>query len=151
MRYTHCLIVLFVFTVNALSAQKGLDGVWEGTITIGGIYSSQPLPMQLYLTVNGKSIEGRSYVQIKEGETVQMDLRGSLYKDNSMQMAEIKFVGDESNPYFPKFNRQYQLIWKRDLWEAQLIGFWQEVTDHTFYNYRERGRIQLKKIKNKGV
>lgn len=142
---------LFFIPTDTLRAQVTLDGVWEGTITIGGIYSRHEMPMQLYVTIDGRRIQGRSYVTIKEGETVMMELSGRLYHDQSMELVEIKFVGDEANEYFPKFSRQYQLVWKPDLWDNALTGFWQEKTEQTFYNYRERGRIKLKKRKEKGV
>ncbi len=144
--FTCCLLLCF-----ALAAQKGLEGLWEGSITRGGIYANTKLPLQIYLTVEGKEVAGRTYVMIAEGKTVQMDLRGKLFNDNSIQLTEIKFVGEEKNDYFPKFSRQYQLSWKRDLWDARLEGFWQEVTSETFHTFRERGRLELRKKKTDGV
>ena len=145
-------LLLFICGLSTqLNAQKGLDGVWEGTITIGGIYSTQALPIQLYLTVEGNRVEGRSYVKTGENTTVQMHLSGRVFRDNSIQLSEVEFIGDEENDQFPKFNRQYQLIWKRDLWEAGLNGYWQEVTNITFAKFRQRGRLKLTKQKPKGV
>ncbi len=144
------LFLIFGLTQQGFS-QKGLEGVWEGTITIGGIYSNHTLPIQIYLTVNGSQVEGRSYVKTGEETTIQMHLQGRLYRDNSIQLTEVEFVGDAFNEYFPKFNRQYQLIWKRDLWNAGLNGYWQEVTDRTFHKFRQRGRLTLTKQKSKGV
>lgn len=147
-------IFFLLFSVSflgVLTGQKTLEGQWEGHITTGGIYSGEQLPMQIFFTIKGGRIEGRTYVTVGEGETIQMDLVGRLFNDNSLQLEEVKYVGDGSNDYFPKFNRQYQLTWKRDLWDASLIGYWQEVTDKTFNNFRERGKIVLKKAKESGV
>lgn len=143
--------LFFFLSLGALVGQKTLEGQWEGHITTGGIYSGEQLPMQIFFTIKGSRIEGRTYVKIGQGQVIQMDLVGRLYSDNSIQFEETKFVGDEHNDYFPKFNRQYQLMWKRDLWDASLTGFWQEVTEETFHNFRERGRITLKKVKESGV
>lgn len=145
------LLGLSLFTHTFGLAQKGLEGLWEGHITRGGIYTNNQLPFQIYLSVKGKQVEGRSYVNTEDGKTLQMELRGQLYQDHSMQLKEVKFVGDEHNPFFPKFNRQYQIRWKRDLWDAQLEGFWQEVTDETFGSFRERGRLLLRKKKGEGA
>ncbi|MEL6141245.1 MAG: hypothetical protein AAFU67_06475 [Bacteroidota bacterium] len=151
MKSSFLLLFIVVLFPMSLTAQRGLEGVWEGHITIGGIYSDQKLPMQLYITLNGRKIEGRTYVQLPEGETIQMHLTGRLYFDNSMELWEEHFVGDEDNAYLPKFNRQYQIMWKRDLWNAELRGYWQEVTENTFDKFRQRGRIKLKKQKSRGV
>lgn len=134
-----------------LCAQVSLSGSWEGTITVGGIHSSQELPMELYLIVKDRYVEGRSYVRMPDGEVLQMDLVGTYFGDHSMSLREVKFVGDIENDYLPKFSRQYQLIWKADLWDAQVKGFWQEITSETFDNYRRRGRIKLKKVKDPGA
>lgn len=146
------LLLGFCLSLHSIGlAQKGLEGLWEGSITRGGIHSSIKLPFQLYLTVEGNRLNGRTYVTIEEGKTVQMELRGRLYQDFSIELLEVKFIGDERNSYFPKFNRQYQIRWKRDLWDAQLIGFWQEVTGETFGAFRERGRLELRKKKGDGA
>ncbi|MTB51604.1 hypothetical protein [Lewinella sp. W8] len=146
---------LFLFTLLLCSplliAQVDLDGAWEGTMTVGGIYSNEQLPMQLYLTTEGTQVEGRSYVQLPDGSTLRMDLRGRMYRDLSLQLTEVKFAGDPTNDILPEFNRQYQIVFKPDLWDAQLRGFWQEVTDKTFNNGRKRGRMVLKRRKVKGV
>lgn len=134
-----------------LAAQVTLAGTWEGTITIGGIHSSQTLPMELYLIVKGNFIEGRSYVRMPDGTIVQMNLQGTYHHDHSMSLREIKFVGDPRNDFLPKFSRQYQLVWKADIWDAEIKGFWQEITDKTFDNYRRRGRILLTKVKSPGA
>ncbi len=118
-------------------------------MTVGGIYSDEALPMQLYLTTSEDGvIEGRSYVTLPDGRILRMDLEGQLYGDRSMGMMEIAFVGDGDNAIMPEFNRQYQINFKPDLWESELRGFWQEVTDETFKGTRRRGRMVLKKAKS---
>ncbi|PHI21616.1 hypothetical protein CEQ90_02045 [Lewinellaceae bacterium SD302] len=145
------LLFFLLFLPFALSAQVTLAGAWEGSITVGGIHSSRELPMELYLIVKGNFIEGRSYVRTPDGELVQFDLKGTFHYDHSMSLQEIKFVGDENNDYLPKFSRQYQLVWKADIWDAEIKGFWQEITGETFKRYRRRGRIKLKKVEDPGA
>lgn len=145
------ILLLSLLPLSLSFGQVTLAGSWEGTMTIGGIHSSQSLPMELYLIVKGNYIEGRSYVRTPDGEIIQMNLEGSYHYDHSMSLREVKFVGDQENDYLPKFSRQYQLIWKADLWDAEIKGFWQEITTNTFDNYRRRGRIKLKKSKDPGA
>lgn len=148
---TLLLSALWLLPMTTNTAQVTLAGSWEGTITIGGIHSSQALPMELYLIVKGNYIEGRSHVRTPDGGIIQMNLKGTYHYDHSMSLREVEFVGNQENDYLPKFNRQYQLVWKADLWDAEVKGFWQEITDKTFNNYRRRGRIKLKKAKDPGA
>ncbi|MCP9236107.1 hypothetical protein [Lewinella sp. JB7] len=141
----------FLFSVFLLplllTAQTSLDGLWEGTMTVGGIYSNEALPMQLYITTDGSRVTGRSYVTLPDGKVLRMDLSGYYYGDRSLSLVEISFVGDGDNAIMPEFNRQYQIVYKPDLWDSELRGYWQEVSDHTFSDTRRRGRMILKKQK----
>lgn len=146
------LFPLFLCLLSVpLIAQSTLDGAWEGFMTVGGIHSDKQLPMQLYLSSEGNKVEGRSYVQLPDGSTLRMDLRGYIYKDQSIQLVEIAFAGDPANDIMPEFNRQYQIIFQADLWDPKMEGFWQEKTTETFGEKRRRGRMTLKRQKVKGV
>lgn len=146
------LISSLLFAIlTSVEAQVTLSGAWEGTITIGGIHSKRALPMELYLIVKGRRIEGRSYVRTPDGELIRMDLEGDYYSDRSMSLREVRFAGDTINDYLPRFSRKYQLRWRADLWDSQVTGFWQEVTEKSFNNFRRRGRIELRKAKDGGV
>ena len=139
------LFLLLLTFPCLLSAQATLDGLWEGTMTVGGIYSDEALPMQLYITVEDGVISGRSYVTLPDGKILRMDLEGQLYGDRSFSLYEIDFVGDSENLIMPEFNRQYQIVYKPDIWDSTLKGFWQEVTPQTFGEKRRRGRMTLRK------
>ncbi len=144
--------LLFLFLLPLfLSAQAKIDGLWEGTMTIGGIYSNEALPMQLYITTEGNLVRGRSYVTLPNGQILRMDLSGYYYGDRSMKLEEVAFAGDAENDLLPEFNRQYQIVYRPDLWDSELRGFWQEVTDLTFSDTRRMGRMILKKQKREGV
>jgi hypothetical protein len=76
-----------------------------------------------------------------------MDLSGYLYGDRSLSMVEVSFAGDAENEIMPEFNRQYQIVYRPDIWNSELRGFWQEVSELTFSDTRRRGRMVLKKQK----
>jgi hypothetical protein len=148
---TSSLLFCLLCFATALTGQKSLEGTWEGTMTIGGIYSDEGLPMQLYLTSDKGKVKGRSYVQLPDGSTLRMDLEGNAYRDGSIWLVETAFAGDEFNERLPKFNRKYQIIFKDDLWNAELQGYWQEIKEEIFDPSRRRGRMTLTKRKVKGV
>lgn len=145
------LPLLLCLITNQLPAQSTLDGTWEGFMTVGGIHSDKQLPTQLYLKTTGKKVEGRSYVQLPDGSTLRMDLQGYLYNDYSITLIETSFAGDAHNEIMPEFNRQYQIVFKADLWDPKIKGFWQEQTEDTFGEKRRRGRMLLTRRKVKGV
>ena len=120
-------------------------------MTVGGIYSSEALPMQLFLTKDGHRVEGRSYVTLPDGEVLRMDLRGVIYGDLSLQLTEVAFAGDAANAILPQFNRQYQIEYRPDLYDSELRGFWQEVTEEMAKPGRQRGRMRLRKSRRAGA
>lgn len=142
------LPLLCVWLPFSGQAQKGIEGLWEGTMTVGGIYSDEALPMQLYLTVEGNKVKGRSYVTLPDGEILRMDLEGYFYGDRSIGLHEVAFAGDGENKIMPEFNRKYQIVYKKDIWDSELRGFWQEQTKVTFRKDRRRGRMVLTKRKD---
>ena len=144
-------LLLSLISAPALVAQVTLSGEWSGTMTVGGIYSNRQLPMKLFIVEKDGGVEGRSYVTLPSGEVLRMDLRGALYGDLSMQLVEVKFGGDPHNDILPEFNRQYQIVYRPDLYDSELRGYWQEVTPETAKANRKRGRMLLRKVKGKGA
>lgn len=132
------------------SAQAAkLAGQWEGTITVGGIDSEQGLRFELFLYREGKRLWGRSYVHLDEQRTIAMDVKGYLYEDKSVALRETAFGGATDNKLYPPFKRQYQLIFRRSFSDGSLNGYWQEVRVDSFHKKRRRGRIRLKKKRDK--
>jgi len=146
------LLPLLLLLVCQLPAQLTPEGVWDGFMTVGGIYSDQRLPMQLYLTAKeNNTYEGRTYVQLPDGSTLRMDLVGKIFRDQSIELTEVAFAGDALNDVMPEFNRQYQIVFKADLWNPKMYGYWQEKTSETFGARRRRGKMTLKRRKVKGA
>ncbi|MCB0638767.1 MAG: hypothetical protein KDC54_19195 [Lewinella sp.] len=145
----HRLLLLCLLSLAAvdLSAQVTLNGLWEGTITEGGLQSDQGYPFQVFLEKRGRTVSGRSYIQMGD-RIVEMQLSGRLYDDNSIYLDEIEFISDDES-WSPPFMRKYQLLWRRGIYEGSLNGYWQEIRDDVFNDARERGRITLRKVQEK--
>lgn len=142
------LITLGILLPAALFAQKRLEGLFEGTITLGGLESSRAIRVEMYLKINQQQVSGRSYVHLKEGKTVEMELRGWFYEDFSIYMEEFREITprDEEAGAAPFF-RKYQLKYGGNFDDVRLTGFWQEVTETPFSKQRQLGRVRLAKVK----
>lgn len=148
------LTLFFLAITFIVGAQntKGLDGLWTGTMSLGGINSTKTVRFQLYLNVEGTELSGKSIVYLENGEIVEMEVKGYMYYDRSVNLVDIKFLPlkaelgiDEQPPFY----RKYQFIYNRSIWESTLEGYWQQVIKSPFDKKRKRGRISLKKIKSK--
>ncbi|MEL7122714.1 MAG: hypothetical protein AAFO07_24925 [Bacteroidota bacterium] len=142
-------IVLFIGQLGW--SQKGIEGLWEGEMTLGGIYSHQTVKFEMLLQRKGKQVFGKSLIHINENEIIQMEVSGYFYMDNSVYMNDIKFIPmvGENEDMIPPYYRKYQFIFDRSIWESKIDGYWQEIKGESFDPSRERGRISLKKIKKK--
>ena len=149
-------LLLFLLFTPFLHAQNGLAGIWEGTITYGGIDSQQGYKMELYLEVNDGAIKGRSYIYIRPDSIVHQQLSGKMYKDRSIYLKEVDEQhrdpkAADSYDEVPEdlFIRKYQFIYNRSIWENKIEGYWQEIIPTPFDYRRDRGRIKLKKKSSK--
>lgn len=132
----------------SLAAQLQFEGLWEGTITTGGIQSQKGYPVQVYLEREGKKVTGRSYVYVSEARVIEVSLTGYMYDDLSVYIDEVAYVSRADDNFTPDFLRKYQLVWNRSLSGSSLNGYWQEIRQEIFDSKRERGRIFLKKVVN---
>ena len=144
------LFSLLTLAATTSQAQK-LDGLWVGHMIIGGLDGTERLPMQLYLTMDGRKAKGRTYVQLPDGEVLRMDLEGQFYRDGSMKLEEVNFAGDPNNDIMPEFSRQYQISLSDDIWNPRLKGYWQEITEEVFKPGRRLGRMVLKREEPDGA
>jgi hypothetical protein len=138
----------------SLAAQKGLSGLWEGTITEGGLHSKEGHRFELYLRVQERHIKGQSYIYVNKDSIITRQLSGRIYDDSSVYLEEVPppaiLPGGKPTPESPPganrgFSRKYQFVFKRSIWDSSLQGYWQEVTDEIFSHRRQLGRIILKK------
>lgn len=148
-----CLFVLSSLSGVHAQAQKEahpLEGMWQGVITKNGIHSQEGYKFELFLKVGEKGeITGRSFIYLSETTIVEMDVKGKLYGDRSVYIADVNYITSETVDYVPEFSRKYQFIHNRSIFDSSLEGYWQQVIKDPFHTKRERGRIKLKKIKSK--
>ncbi|MBK8044642.1 MAG: hypothetical protein IPK21_19440 [Haliscomenobacter sp.] len=142
------LLVLGLFYGNPpLQAQKRLEGLFQGELTIGGLGSSRKIKVEMYLKINKRQVEGRSYVHLAPGKTVEMHLQGVFYDDFSIYLEEVQEIApgapEQTTSPYP---RKYQLRYSGHFDEVQLTGFWQQVIDTPFDKKRHLGRIKLVKV-----
>ncbi len=141
------LFVLGLCVSPSLHAQKRLEGLFQGSLTLGGLGSSRKVKVEMYLKIDKKQVEGRSYVHLAPGKTVEMQLRGIFYDDFSIYLEEVGEIqpgapGQANAPY----PRKYQLMYSGHFEDVQLTGFWQQVIDTPFDKKRHLGRIKLAKV-----
>lgn len=133
-------------------SQVSLEGSWVGTITTGGLNSKQTYKFELVLARSGKNtLKGRSFVHLSPSEVIEMDISGKLYGDQSIYLEDLVYLPSEGREATPPYDRKYELIFNRSIWDSNLEGFWQEKRPDPFFPMRSRGRIFLKKKKASGA
>ena len=120
--------------------------MWKGKMFIGGLNGTEEIDFELFLELDGKIVKGRSYVHLKSGEVIEMNVKGRIYEDRSLYLHEIEFIPGEDESFTPPFKRKYQFLYSRSFNSGALKGYWQEIITSPFDEHRERGRIELKKI-----
>jgi len=141
-----CLSLLILFS-DSLFAQVGIDGTWEGTITLERPAPKKEYKFELVLKREGKKVIGTSYIYYEGDKPVAMNLTGTYFRDRSMRLfnQEVLFPFDDPNK--ERYIRKYQLLYKRSAFYPDMIeGYWQEKNDPVFAKYRQ-GRISLTKKK----
>lgn len=147
MRHVFLLILAgWLIAPADISAQDDLEGLWKGTITAGGLESEESYTFELFLKKEGKKLTGKSYVHLKRGKVIEMEIRGWLYNDMSLYMTDGEFIPVEGTGVKPRFFRKYQLMYRPSIWKTTLNGYWQEIIPQPFLDGRDRGRIFLKKV-----
>ena len=57
----------------------------------------------------------------------------------------MKFIPAGDSEVAPTFYRKYQMIFNRSVFGSTLEGYWQEIIMSPFDQFRDRGKISLKK------
>jgi len=146
---------LLFLSVNTSHAQdRYIEGLWQGTITIGGLQSQTGYKFELYLQIEKENrLVGRAYIYLDNDQVIETTVKGNYYGDRSVDLFDIEFIEREGQSVQPPFYRKYQFIHKKSIFERnnKIIGFWQEITEDYFSVTRERGRITLERIKVPGA
>ena len=135
---SYCL--LFLSNLNAQSEQ--VSGLWEGFLALH--QQRYPIEMNIHVEENGV-LSGFTSVSLPDGKVIEMKVRGKLHLDRSVTVHEFTIVNKEELTDIDWYQRNFQLVFKRDLWEMTLEGFWQEQVPHIVDDRTRRGRIFLKK------
>ncbi len=130
----------------ALVAQTELEGLWEGTLSVGGLDAQQTYPVQVYIVRKGRQLTARTYISIAPTRIIEMEAQGWLYQDNSVAFNESAYIPKAKDGYTPPYLRKYQLVWHRSIGGSTLNGYWQEIREEVFHQQRAGGRITLKKV-----
>lgn len=148
LKYGWLFIIFCLFNVP-VTAQKGIDGHWEGQITLGGLDGQKKIPLELYIVLDGTMISGRSYLYVDDLNVIVMSIKGRMYGDRSAHIEEFEFFPTDNPELQPPFFRKYQFIYYRSIWDTRLEGFWQEIKNDTpLDEKRERGRLILTRTKD---
>lgn len=127
MPYLFFSLLLFWTSADLLQADSKLAGHWVGYITQDeGGYRSK-YDFELYLSQDGRKIEGRSYVYV-DNVFAEMKLTGRLKAGIYVELNEEDFVD------FRKFEgmewclKGFQLVFRQKGEEWILEGYWQGTT-----------------------
>lgn len=147
MKIKTTLLVLLLLPVFTLSAQKGLKGKWEGTITFGGYNKKAGDKFELYIEIKGHRVNGRTYIHQNNGEVISREFKGRIYADRSMYLEEIPEPTADKDTDFqtPSKLRRYQFLYTRSIFESTLEGHWQEMIKDPLNKKRVIGRIYMTK------
>jgi hypothetical protein len=100
--------------------------------------------MNLNVKNNG-NLSGFTSVSLPDGRVVEMKIRGQLHMDRSVTVKEFKIVNKDELEDIDWYKRNFQLVFKRDLWQMTLEGYWQEQIPTMVDDKTRIGRIFLKK------
>jgi hypothetical protein len=141
--YRFILIIVCLFTVNTLSAQRHLNGKWVGTITEG----NEEHRIEIVLSKKGRKIKARTYIFFSDSTSVEMVATGLWHGDRSMNLFEMKRIWpdaqDESDAFF---TRTYQLLYQRSFNDFMIEGWWQEKEKGNYDRKRKFGKIYLEPV-----
>ena len=138
--FLYCLVFFSFFSLNA--QEHHLAGQWDGFLVL----HQQKYPVEMNLNVLDKGrLSGFTSVSLPTGKVVEMKLKGKLHFDRSVTVREVQIVNEEEVQHIDWYRRNFQLVFKRDLWEMTLEGYWQEQIPQLLDEHSKKGRIFLKK------
>jgi len=145
MKYLFTFFCL-LFLTNLNAQAQHISGLWDGHLFL----NQQRYNIEMNLQVNdiGK-VSGFTSVDLPDGRVVEMKILGQLHMDRSMTVKEFKIVNQEELDDIEWYKRNFQLMFKRDLWEMTLEGYWQEQIPQVVNDKTRIGRIFLKKREEK--
>jgi|GEM_PF-1622108 len=140
-------ISFFILFSIPVFSQNNPSGFWEGVLT----FRASEHRFEMQIVVKKKKISGVAYLYKTDNEVVTMKIFGKLYWDHSMNIYDLKLTEmgleeAEKEETF-SFQKEYQLVYNRSLWDSTLEGFWQEQIPELLDEHSKKGRIFLKRAK----
>ena len=141
MKFFFIFFGLFFFS-PLQSQSKHVSGQWDGFMVL----NQQKYPIEMNIHVKGKGkIAGFTSVGLPDGNVIEMKIKGQLHYDRSVTVREIKIVNKEELQEIEWYRKNFQLVFKRDLWEMTMEGYWQEQIPQILDENSKKGKIYLKK------
>ncbi len=129
---------------GVVAAQSLLDGTWSGVLTFRG----KEIPMSLQMQVNRKGrIKGTLYLYPGADEVITTRVSGKWYHDRSLSLKDELLAPEGAVGHERYYPRDYQLVFRRSIWESTLEGYWQEQIPTPLTRTSRKGRVFLKKMK----
>ena len=139
--------LIFFLYAGTTYSQERLQGLFEGTLTLGGLESSRRLRLEMAIRIQDGRVSGRSYVHLGRNEILEMELRGYFYQDFSIYVEEIKEIALPGEKPLSPYPRKYQLKYSGSFEEVFLNGFWQQASDAPLEEGLQLGRVRLRKTR----
>lgn len=137
------LITLLLFSVS-LSAQKKLEGFWEGTLTLKG----KEYRFEVLLKLVGKGqLEGKTYIYESDRDIVEATISGQFHQDRSMNLYDLEVSYTGPSEWVEVYHKHYQLVYRPSIFGSTLEGHWQEKVPKGIDEKTKIGRIKMKKLK----
>jgi hypothetical protein len=133
----------YLLLLTNLNAQSQLiSGLWDGHLVLN--QQKYTIEMNINVKNNGK-LNGFTSVSLPDGRVVEMKIRGQLHMDRSVTVREFRIVNKDELEDVDWYKRNFQLMFKRDLWQMTLEGYWQEQIPQMVDEKTRIGSVFLKK------
>lgn len=143
MRHLFFILCLFISIAN-ISAQKSLEGLWEGTLSLKGKEYKFEI---LFTSPEQGRFEGKTYIYESDRDIVEATIYGRLHQDRSMNLYDLEVSYTGPSEWVEVYKKNYQLIWTRSIFGSKLEGYWQEKIPFGINEKTKQGKISLKKAK----
>ena len=137
-------ILLCSISFSTISAQKSLEGLWEGSLTLKGREYKFEI---LFSPLGYGKFEGKTYIYESDKDIVEATIHGQLHQDRSMNLYDLEVSYTGPSEWVEVYKKNYQLIWTRSIFGSKLEGYWQEQIPFGIDEKTKRGRILMKKMK----
>ena len=135
-----CCTLFFLVNLNAQTSP--ISGFWDGFLTLNG----QRYTIEIHINVEeGGQLNGFTSVSLPTGKAVEMKINGKVHFDRSVTVREFSIVNEEELQDVQWYKKNFQLTFKRDLWETTLEGYWQEQIPQVIDERTKKGQVFLKK------